>query len=112
MKRISRGTPYVLSTADVENVIASLPPKMEASIATLMDLTVEDWRKLPKAKRVRHIIDYQSRAQLAASIAASAKAHTDLEAAASPITQQAEAETLTDRVARLENILSPARKGA
>ena len=115
MKRISMCTPYVLTTADVENVIASLTPKVENAIASLLDLTLDEWRKLPKAKRVRHIVDYQNRAQLAASMAASAKAHTDLEAAAFAVTEQAEAEsdTLTQRVARLESMLTrTSRKGA
>ena len=115
MKRISRGTPYVPTTADVENVIASLSPKVENAIASLLDLTLDEWRKLPKAKRVRHIVDYQNRAQLAASMAASAKAHTDLEAGAiaDPDQAEAEAETLTDLVARLESMLTrTSKKGA
>ena len=113
MKRISRNTPYVLTTADVENVLASVPPKVENAIAALLDMTLDEWRKMPKTKRVRHIVDYQNQAQLAASMAASAKAHTDLQAAAFAVTEQAEAETLSERVARLESLINrTAAKGA
>ena len=115
MKRISRGTPYVLTTADVENVIASLSPKVENAIASLLDLTLDEWRKLPKAKRVRHIVDYQNRAHRASSRPGSAKARPAPGAAASAVTEQAEAEpeTLTERVARLESMLTrTSKKGA
>lgn len=113
MKRLSRGTPYVLSTADVENVIASLPPRVENAIASLLDMTLDQWRRLPKAKRARHIVDFQNRSQLAATLAAGAKAHTDLEAAAFAVTEKAEADTLAERVARLEQVITrTSKKGA
>lgn len=102
MKRISRGTPYVLSQADIENALMGLRPRTEEAIASLMDMSPEKWRAQTKAKRASQIVHYQNSGQLAASIAAVAKAHTDLEDAAFTVTQITEAQSVTEDVAELK----------
>lgn len=108
--RLSRGTPYILSSSDIENVLKSMTPKFEANIARILDMTDEEWRTLDKKVKVRHIIDFQNRATLAATMAAGAKAHTDLEAAATVITDTAEAQTLRDEVRALTELVKDLTK--
>ncbi len=110
-RRISRGTPYVLTAAEVENLLGALTPRMEEQIAAMLDTTVEAWRKESKGKRAKHLVDYQNRGQLAAVLAASAKAHTDLEAAAFAVTMQTEAQSLADTVADLQSLVHGLVKG-
>lgn len=105
MRRISRGTPYILSATEVENVLRSLTPKMEEHIASLLDISADQWRKLEDPVKVRHIIDFQNRATLAATLAAAAKAHTDLEDASVVVTQAVEADTLRDEVKALREMV-------
>lgn len=104
MKRLSRGTPYVMTTGDVETALASLTPRVEESIASLMDMTVAQWRRQTKTKKAAQIVRFTNSGQLAALLAAAAKAHTDLEASAFAVTESAQAKTLADRVRELEDL--------
>lgn len=106
MRRISRGTPYVLTTSDIENVLASLTPAIEDAIAALLGLTVDEWRKQPKAKRVKQLVDFQNNGQVAATLAASAKAQTDLQEVAFAATQRVEAASVTADVQALKEIVA------
>ena len=110
-RRISRGTPYVLTAGEIENLLGALTPRMEEQIAAMLDMPVEEWRKQTKAKRAKHLVDYQNRGQFAAVMAASAKAHTDLEAAAFAVTLQTEAQSLSDDVAALKDLVHDLVKG-
>lgn len=105
MKRISRGTPYVMTTGDVENALMALTPRTEESIASLMDMTVEAWRAQSPGKRASQIVAYTNSGQLAALLAASAKAHTDLEDSAFAVTQATEAQSLRDEVVALRDMV-------
>ena len=71
MRRISRGTPYILTTGEIESRLATLKddPQMEQATAETFGLTVEQWRKLTVAKRAKHLIDLQERGLLAAATA-------------------------------------------
>ena len=100
-RRISRGTPYVLTAAEIENLLGALTPRMEEQVAAMLDMSVEVWRKESKGRRAKHVVDYQNRGQFAATMAASARAHTDMESAAVAITQAIEAQTLTATVSAL-----------
>lgn len=79
MKRISRGTPYVLSSTDMEHALAALSPRMEGAVAAILNMTVADWREQDDRLKVKQLIDFQNSAQLAATLATAAKAQTDLE---------------------------------
>jgi hypothetical protein len=72
----------VLSTTDMENALAAVSPRVEEAIAALFNLTAEEWRAQPARVQVKQLVDFQNSAQLAATLAASAKAHTDLESVA------------------------------
>lgn len=106
MKRISRGTPYVLTTGDVENVLGSMTPRMEESIAALLDMPVDEWRKQTKAKRAKQLVDFQNQGAAAAAFAAAAKAHTDLEEAAFAVTQRTEAESIIGELEALKAMVA------
>lgn len=106
MKRISRGTPYVLTTGDVENVLGSMTPRMEESIAALLDMPVDEWRKQTKAKRAKQLVDFQNRGAAAAAFAAAAKAQTDLEEAAFAATQRTEAASIIDELEALKAMVA------
>lgn len=99
----------MLNTQDLENILTAVTPKMVQHITALLDITPEDWDKLDDRVRARHIVDFQQRGLLAATLSASAKAHTDLEAAAHPITEKAEAHTkielLNEQVAALTELV-------
>ena len=101
MKRISRGTPYVMTTGDVEMALTALSPRTEEAIASLMNMTVEAWRKQSKGKRASQIVAFTNSGQLAAMLAASAKAHVDLEDSAFAVTQATEAKSVRDEVTEL-----------
>lgn len=103
--RLSRGTPYVLNASDVENVLGSLTPRMANTIAGLLDLTAGQWHALDDRVKVRHIIDFQNRSILAATLAAGAKAQTDLEGAANAITAVAEVDFLRCEVEALRQVI-------
>lgn len=105
-RRISRGTPYILSSTDMENALAALTPRMEESIAAVLDMPHGEWRAQPLAAKVRQLIDHQTRGQAAAAFATAAKAQTDLEEAAHAITAQAEASVLRDEVAALRDMVA------
>lgn len=105
MRRMSRGTPYVMTTGDVETALAALTPRAEESIASLMDMTVEQWREQSKPKRASQIVAYTNSGQLAALLSASARAHTDLEDAAFAVTQVAEAQSMREEMAALRGIV-------
>lgn len=105
MKRISRGTPYILTEADLDNLLKSLTPRMEANICALLEMTVEDWRKLGKRVQARHLVDFQNRGVGAASLAAAAKAQTDLEEAAQAVTLASQAQSIVDDVAALKEMV-------
>ena len=104
-RRISRGTPYILTQAELENMLGSITPRQEEQIAALLEMSVEDWRKQPKAKRAKQMVDFQNRGQWAASMAAAAKAQTDLEATAFAVTMQTKAQSLSDDVAALSQMV-------
>lgn len=105
MKRISRGTPYVMTTGDVEMALTALSPRTEEAIASLMDMTVEAWRKQTKGKRASQIVAFTNSGQLAAMLAASARAHTDLEDSAFAVTQATEAQSMRDEVIALRGLV-------
>jgi hypothetical protein len=104
-RRISRGTPYVLTAGEIENLLGALTPRMEEQVAAMLDMTVEAWRKESKAKRAKHIVDYQNRGQFAAVMTAAAKAQTDMEGAAFAVTMQTEAQALSETVAELTELV-------
>lgn len=104
--RLSRGTPYILTSADIENALKALTPRTEAAIAQVLELTAEQWHALDDKVKVRHIIDFQNRSILAASLAAGAKVHTDLEEAAYAVTRVHEADTLADEVRALRELVT------
>lgn len=104
-RRISRGTPYVLTASEIENLLGALTPRMEEQVAAMLEMPVEDWRKQAKAKRAKQLVDFQSRGQFAAAMAASAKAQTDMEAAAFAVTMQTEAQSLADEVSALKDLV-------
>ena len=52
MRRMSRGTPYILATSEVENVLKSLTPKMGDHVASLLDMSGDQWRALPDDVKV------------------------------------------------------------
>lgn len=106
MRRISRGTPYVLTTADIENVLGSLTPRIEEAVASLVDMTVDQWRKQSKAKKAKQLVDFQNRGLLSATLASAAKAQTDLEEAAFIVTQASEAHSVTADVAALREMVA------
>jgi len=112
MKRISRGTPYILTESDLDNLLKSLTPRMEANICALLDMTVEDWRKLTKRVQARHLIDFQNRGVGAASLAAAAKAQTDLEEAAQAVTLQSQAQSIVDEFNALKEMVHDLTKKA
>lgn len=115
MKRISRGTPYVLTQTDIDNALAALTPRIEESIAAAMDMTPEDWRKQTKARKVKQIIDHQTRGQLAASMNAANRAQTDFEESAKAISATHEVEVLREEIAALtalvQSMTGTAKKG-
>jgi len=97
--RLSRGTPYILTATEVEETLKHLPPRIELAVAALMNMTVDDWRKQESKLRVKQIVDYQNAGSVAATLAASARAIGDLEAAALPAIHPVEnTDTLIDQV--------------
>lgn len=94
--RLSRGTPYILSSAQVEDILKHLPPRVELAVAATMNLTVEDWRKQAAKVRVKQIIDHQNAGILAATMAAAERAIGDLESASLPAVQPTD--TLIDTI--------------
>lgn len=106
MRRISRGTPYILTTSDIENVLGSLTPAIEEAVASLLDMTVDEWRKQSKQRRAKQLVDFQNRGQFAASMTASAKAQTDLQEVAFAVTQRTEAASVAEDVQALKEIVS------
>lgn len=105
MKRISRGTPYVLSRGDIENALASLTPRTEEAIAALFGISVDQWRRQTSEVKCKQVIDFQNSAALAATLAAGARVHTDLESAAFAVTQATEAQTLAEEVRALREMV-------
>lgn len=105
MKRLSRGTPYILTSGEIEIVLMSVTKKTATHIAQLLEMTYEDWEALSDRVRAKHIVDYQNSSILAASLAAGAKAHTDLEASSSAITSTAQVEHLTEEVRVLRDLV-------
>jgi hypothetical protein len=87
-RRISRGTPYILTNTEVEEILKHLPARIETAVAALMNLTVDDWHKQPAKLRAKQIIDFQNAGAFAATMAAAEKAIGDLEAAAVPTIQR------------------------
>jgi len=110
-RRISRGTPYVLTAAEIENLLGALTPRMEEQVAAMLEMPAAEWRKQTKAKRAKQLVDFQTRGQFAAAMSAAAKAHTDMEAAAFAVTMQTEAQSLTDEVAALTELVHGLVKG-
>ena len=86
MRRLSRGTPYILPSADIDNALRSIAPHTAHQIATVIGLTIEEWYALDDRLKVKHLIDYQNSAVLAATVVAAARAHTDLDDVANPAT--------------------------
>lgn len=112
-RRLSRGTPYILTSTEVAEILKNLPPRIEQAIAALLNMTVDDWREQPAKVRAKQIVDYQNAGAFAASMAAAGKAIGDLETVALPSVQPTDANDLRDRVERLELILtSTSKKGA
>lgn len=103
MKRISRGTPYILTAVDIDNMLRALTPRMEEIIAAMLDMTVEDWRKQPKRKKVAQLVDHQNRGQFAAAQNASTRALTDWEEA---VTAVRPTDVTENRLDRLEMLVS------
>jgi hypothetical protein len=85
MKRISRGTPYILTTDDIGNALASIPPRVEEAIAYLLNMTVDDWRAQTDRIKVKQLVDFQNAGAFAATLATAAKAIGDLEEVAFPV---------------------------
>lgn len=85
MKRISRGTPYILTTDDITNALAAIPTRVEEAIANLMNMSAEDWRAQNDRVKVRQLVDYQNTGAFAATLTASAKAISDLDEVAFPV---------------------------
>lgn len=104
-RRISRGTPYVLTSGEVEIALKSLTPKTVLAIASLLEMTVADWDALDDRMKVKHLIDYQNSSILAATLAAGAKAHTDLEAAGIIQTREATVDALTAEIDTLREMV-------
>lgn len=80
MKRLSRGTPHILTASEIEVTLATVDrdPLLEQAIASIYHYDVEDWRKLPKAQRAKHIIDTQYQGRMSAILSTSLKARRDL----------------------------------
>lgn len=83
-RRISRGTPYILTATEIEQILKHLPPRVETSLAALMNLSLDEWRAQPVKVKAKQIVDHQNAGAFAATMAASERAIGDLEAAATP----------------------------
>jgi ubiquinone biosynthesis protein UbiJ len=101
-RRLSRGTPYILTTTEIQQLIDSLTPRQEEAIAQIVGLTLSAWRKQGAAKKAHQVANYLNTAQISAAVAAAAKANADLEAAAFVITEAAEVDNLAHKVQALE----------
>ena len=116
-RRISRGTPYILTATEVTEILKHLPPRIELAVAALMNVTVDVWRAQPDKIRARQIIDYQNAGMFAATMAAAERAIGDLEVAALPTAHPTEAlvDQLIDGLHRRGLVVinpSTAQKGA
>ena len=101
MKRISRGTPYILTAVDIDNMLGALTPRMEEIVAAMLDMHVDEWRKQPKRKKVAQLVDHQNRGQFAAAQNASTRALTDWEEAVTAIRPTDVTENRLDRLEML-----------
>jgi hypothetical protein len=97
-RRISRGTPYILTATEISETLKHLSPRIETAIATLMNLSVEQWRAQADKVKAKQLVDFQSAGALAATMAASERAIGDLEAAAYPTVTPSNADDLVDSV--------------
>jgi hypothetical protein len=104
--RISRGTPYIQTTADIENTLAAATPQMEENIAAMLRMPAEEWRAQPVAVKVKQINEHQIRGQAAAALAAATKAQTDFTEAVQPITEASQAAMLRDEVDALRDMVA------
>ena len=68
----------MLASSDIENILGSLTPRVEESVAALVDMTPSEWRKQSREKKAKQLVDFQNRGLLAATLASAAKAQTDL----------------------------------
>ena len=101
MKRISRGTPYILSAVDIDNMLGALTPRMEELIAAMLEMTIDEWRNQPKRKKVAQLVDHQNRGQFAAAQNASTRALTDWEEAVTAVRPTDVTENRLDRLEML-----------
>ena len=108
MKRISRGTPHVLTTGEIESIFAALSkdPLLEGAVAQAFDMTVESWRHQTKAKRVAQFLDLQERGRLAAVGAQSLKARRDFMAEAYMVANNEDPSSVADRLRLVETQLA------
>ncbi len=96
----------MLASSDIENILGSLTPRVEESVAALVDMTPSEWRKQSREKKAKQLVDFQNRGLLAATLASAAKAQTDLEEAAFAVTQASEAKSLTEDVEALKEMVA------
>lgn len=116
-RRISRGTPYILTTDDITNALAAIPPRVEEAIANLMNMGVEDWRAQNDRVKVRQLLDYQNAGAFAATLSTAAKAIADLDEVAFPVITpsvdeelRAALDLLNEQVAKHDAILTKVAK--
>ena len=97
-RRISRGTPYILTSTEVAEILKNLPPRIESALAALMNMTVEDWHKQAPKVKAKQVLDYQNAGAFAATMAAAGKAIGDLEAVALPSVRPTDPDALVESV--------------
>lgn len=109
MKRLSRGTPYFMTDSEIEAILASIREDnvLEEAIAAAFDMTVTDWRKLAKGKRVAMWQQLQERGRLSAIGAQSIKARREfIEQSFMHQRGDDDPNTLADRIQRVEGQIS------